>query len=295
MNKDIAKYAIPEDFQQDQVAAEKLPKRPLRGTQHRWASRRNAESENYQRFRWGSSKLKFAGSPFIPKSLKEFLKHKEEYSKDQVARYRVIIAKRDSQAPKVGVECMGGKTFETSEGAVLAMPTIWSSWYLTVAQIKTSWPSNAELTEEGHERVLQGYHRRFPNPRTIEFRADTLLPYPGYYNQLGQEYASWNDEEKFPYQEQQFALALNHLDLVGEMWRENDDEEASDGPEEFEAEAEADLLGRELLGMLSFVVVSCAEGDEEPIEGCLGKIDEGAERVLERGESCEKIDERKDV
>ena len=202
-----------------------------------------------------------------------------------MARYKLIIAKHDPQAPKVGVECMGGKTFETCGGVVLAVPTIWSSSRLTMPQIKSDWPCIAELKEEGHNRTLQGYHRRFPLPRAKEFDADTLFPYPSHRNQLGEKYAVWNHEEQLQHQEEQFALALNQLDLVGGMWKENDEEETYDGSDEFETKAEADLLGLELSGMLGCFVVSSANEDEVQAEGCFERIGGGREQELGREDS----------
>lgn len=108
-------------------------------------------------------------SPFVPKTLSEWLEHRlglaEDARKEEIRKLASRATQYGSGASikKVKVApVFGGKKFKDNRSPVLALKSFWSPWYeSTKEHPQAPWPEADEMKEEGDERNTSGF-RRFP-------------------------------------------------------------------------------------------------------------------------------------
>lgn len=130
-------------------------------------------------------------SPCVPHTFNEWMAHRrgivEDCKADQARKLADLRAssvnylrERGSRRIKIG-HAFGGKRFNDGRSAVLAMPTIWCSWYQPMEERpQAPWPCPEEMKEEGDERKTSGFRRfpglpRLPGNETVVWKQKALL------------------------------------------------------------------------------------------------------------------------
>lgn len=130
-------------------------------------------------------------SPFVPHNFNEWIAHRRGRAEDATAEKAQKLADMEaSSLPgrshgchiKIG-RAFGGKCWNDGRSAVLALPTIWNSWYQPSEQRPQAlWPCTEEMREEGDERKTSGFRRfpglpRVPGNETVAWKQKNALPF----------------------------------------------------------------------------------------------------------------------
>ena len=139
-----------------------------------WIAPKKMEQERFAVALENLTKMEFnPRSPFVPKTLGEWLEHRlglaEDARKEEIRK----LAKRASQygsgagIKKVKVApVFGGKKFKDNRSPVLALKSFWSPWHEpTKENPQAQWPEADEMKEEGDERNTSGFGRFLALPR----------------------------------------------------------------------------------------------------------------------------------
>lgn len=152
-----------------------------------------AEQEKFDITRTNLERMEFIPrSPFVPKTMEEWLAHRiafaEDAKQDELKRLsdKQAVSGPTSTGGRIRVLLpFGGKRFRDNRSTVLALLSIWTSWYEpTETNPQAPWPSPEEMKEEGDERNTSGFGRfpalpRVPGNETVVWKQKNLIvPYP---------------------------------------------------------------------------------------------------------------------
>ncbi|MCJ1453570.1 hypothetical protein MMC28_003917 [Mycoblastus sanguinarius] len=149
--------------------------RPSHTNSRTWVNPRMAEGERWLQVEENLKKMELIPrSPFVPHTFDQWIAHRQGRLEDvgaeqakKLARMQEHLKPRHPDLPPPGKKvhigpAFGGKRFNDGRSAVLAIPTVWCSWYKpTVERPQALWPCVEEMKEEGDERKTSGF-RRFP-------------------------------------------------------------------------------------------------------------------------------------
>lgn len=135
-----------------------------------WVAPKKMEQERYAVILENLTKMEFIPrSPFVPKTLSEWLEHRLGLAEDTGKEENRKLAKRATQyGSGAGITkakvapVFGGKKFKDNCSPVLALKSFWSPWHEPTEEYpQAPWPEADEMKEEGDERNTSGFGR-FP-------------------------------------------------------------------------------------------------------------------------------------
>lgn len=154
-----------------------------------WIAPKKMEQERFTLILENLTKVEFnPRSPFVPKTLGEWLEHRLGIAED--AR-KEEIRKLASRAPQYGsgagikkakaTPVFGGKKFKDNRSPVLALKSFWSPWHEPTKEYpQAPWPEADEMKEEGDERNTSGFGRfpalpRVPGNETVVWKQRNMV------------------------------------------------------------------------------------------------------------------------
>ena len=135
-----------------------------------WVSPREAAQEEWVKVRDNLGRVRFDRSPFAPHSFTEYVEFKATRAEELAEELKLLAKRREEEQSKPNQHAwiipFEGKSFHDNLSPVLAMPSIWSPWFVhTDERPAAPWPASEEFKEEGDERHTSGFGRFLPVPR----------------------------------------------------------------------------------------------------------------------------------
>ncbi len=154
-----------------------------------WVAPKKMEQERFAATLENLTKMEFnPRSPFVPKTLGEWLEHRlglaEDARKEEMRKLACRASQYGSGAgfKKVKVApVFGGKEFKDNRSPVLALNSFWSPWHEpTKEHPQAQWPEADEMKEEGDERNTSGFGRfpalpRVPGNETVVWKQRNMV------------------------------------------------------------------------------------------------------------------------
>jgi len=187
---------------------------------------------------------------------------------------------------------MGGKTFDTSHSAVLAIKTIWRPKTWPDEQKEAIWPIETEFIIEGWERHRNGYGRYFSVPRSEEFEWRLATP-EWLADPKGTKHPVWDGKKPIPVQEKRFAKIRGELDCIVGSGRWVDEEFLFDRAEEMAWEDGEAIIGKILWEKIEederedMKKTEDVDGETNGEEDELYEEETAAEEEIEKGEEVD--------